>query len=230
MRYEKFINSWFYKTMEKIYQLIMLNLLTILTIILGLGVFTLLPALVSLVTVIKSYKKDVQFSLFKGYFIAFKRCYKDAELLSLPFFGLIFLFTFNTYYFYCWLVEIPNIFFNIAYYLMLIIDLIVFISFINSAFVVAYFPYLSFWKKFKYSFRLLLAITWKAILMFIILIGFIFLGNLIIYAIPLILISLYFYISYLLLDNDYQRLIPNGYKDLDVIDLINEQRLKNKEK
>lgn len=230
MRYEKFVNSWFYKLMEKIYQLIILNLLTILTIVLGLGVFTFLPSLVSLVTVIKSYKNDASFPLFKGYFLAFKKCYKDAEILFLPFLGLLFLFTFNAYYFYCWLLESPTLFFNIAYYVTLIIDIIVLLGLINSAFVCSYFPYLTIGKKFKYSFKILPAISWKALIMLALLILELYLSRIILFAMPLFVVSLYYYIIYLIIRNDYQRLIPNGYQDLDIVDMIAERRNKNIEK
>ncbi len=231
MRFEKFINSWFYKLMEKIYQLIILNLLTILTIFLGLGIFSLLPSLVSLVTVIKSYKKDTNFPILKGYFLTFKKCYKDAELLSIPFFGLLFLFTFNAYYFYCWLAEAPNnLFFNVSYYVMIMLDIFAFTGFINAAFVCSYFPYLTFQKKFKYSFKILFAIFWKVLIMIALLIGEIYLGKLIFFSFPFILLSLYFYIIYLLIDKDYQKLIPKGYQDLNVVDFIEEEREKHIEK
>lgn len=230
MRYEKFVNSWFYKLMEKVYQLILLNLLTVLTIVLGLGVFTLLPSLVSLVTVIKSYKNDASFPLVKGYFLTFKTCYKDAELLFLPFLGLLFLFTFNAYYFYCWLFESPTLFFSIAYYVSLIADGIVLVGFINSAFICSYFPYLTFGKKFKYAFKILPAISWKALVMFALLILELYLSRLILFAMPLFLVSLYYYVIYLLIRNDYQKLIPSGYRDLDVVDMIVERRSKQIEK
>lgn len=230
MRYEKFINSWFYKLMEKIYQLIILNLLTVLTIVLGLGIFTLLPSLVSLVTVLKSYKNDASFPIFKGYFLTFKKCYKDAELLSLPFFGLLFLFTFNAYYFYCWLLESPTFFFSIAYYVTLIVDIVVLLGFINSAFICSYFPYLTFGKKLKYSFKILPAISWKVLVMLVLLILELYLSRLILFAMPLFLVSLYYYIIYLIIRNDYQKLIPNGYHDLDVVDMIAERRDRNVEK
>ena len=48
----------FAKFMNKVYQIIILNIITFFTIIIGLGIFSLLPALVTLVAMLKNADDD----------------------------------------------------------------------------------------------------------------------------------------------------------------------------
>ena len=52
---EKLINSGFYRFCEKLYVLIILNFISFVLIVLGLGVVTTLPVLVSLVLVLTKF-------------------------------------------------------------------------------------------------------------------------------------------------------------------------------
>lgn len=219
MKFENFINSKFYRFCDRLYQLIILNVLTILLIILGLGIFSLLPALTSLILIIKSSTKDVAFPFAKLFLKGFFHIYKKAQLTFLLFLGLFLLFAFNTYYFYCFIQESDGIYYIIAYYITLIADVILLMAFINSAFVIVYFPHLTVLKTFKYSFVLLKAVTWKALVMFGMVIACLYITALFIYILPIIEISLYCYFAYLLLDTDYIKVLPQGMKSLNALDL-----------
>lgn len=221
MKMEKFYNSIFYKTCEKIYQLVVLNMLTFIVIIAGLGVFTLFPAIVSLIVMLKSCKHENNIPLFKTYFKIFIKEYKKAELLSLFYFILVIFGIVNTYYFYCWTLESTNIILGILYYLSLVIDVIIIFTIINACFVYVYFPYLTKKKIFKYAFTLIAYIMWKFLVLLVILIGLIYLNALFIYIMPFISISLYCYCFYLLVDNDYYKIILKDKKSLNASDYLN---------
>lgn len=229
MKFEKFVNSGFFRFCEKLYQLIILNLLTVLMIILGLGIFSLLPALASLILIIKSSKKNNSFPFVKLFFKGFFHIYKKAQLTFLLFLGLFLLFGFNTYYFYCFINESESFYYIVAYYITLVADALLLMAFINSAFILIYFPHLTVLKTFKYSFVLLKAVTWKALVMFGMIFACLYLTALFVYILPIIEISIYCYLSYLLLDKDYNKVLPKGMKSLDAFDLYVKPREKEEE-
>lgn len=222
MRFGKFINSKIYRILEMVFNLIVLNIITLLLFILGLGVFSIMPAIVALIIVLRSLKSDRSVPIFRGYYLAFKANYFRVLKLSLFYLMIGLLFLFNTYFFYSALLDWQGFINEILYYLWLAIDVVFIISFINACFICVYFPNLNNKKVIKYSFKLLMAIPVKAFILIVILISFI----ITMYLIPLlaifIVISLFFYLANLLIENTYLKLVADGVKPLDASDYLYE--------
>lgn len=222
MKFEKFVNSRFFHFTEKLYQLIMLNIFGVISILMGLVIFGIIPTMVSIIACLKASSDGESYPLFKGYFKTYFKTFKKTILVSLFFLILLLISFLWIFYFYSWIKENNNIFFGIGYYLSLFIAIIIMLSAINSCFVIVYFPYLNFKKIIKYAFVLLRAITWKAIIMFVILIAFLYLAFLIAYALPFILLSLYLFIFNCLIKNDYDKIIIEGKHSLSITkDILN---------
>ena len=93
----------FSKIINFIYRLTILNIITFITIVLGLGIFSFLPALVSLVVLLQYPEEDTLGRMIKLYFRVFKKIYLKAELVFLIFMSFIVLYAVSIFYFYCWL-------------------------------------------------------------------------------------------------------------------------------
>lgn len=219
---EKLMNSWFYKFCEKLYVMIILNLISFIMIVLGLGFFTTLPVLVSLILVLKDYRSNESFPFLKAFFKCFKYNYKRLLKLSIPYLLCLFVFIFNTYYFYSWTNESSNLYYSIAYYVCLVVDVLIALSFINCGFIFVYFPHLSDKKILKYSVTLISVIMLQAILILIIFIGFLYLGVVFVPLLPTILISLFIVLVNELIRNTYLRITPKNVRAMSVYDYLNE--------
>lgn len=224
-KYERISNSKPFKFMEYLYKLIVVNMMAFLTIVLTLGL-TIMPALTALVVIVKGLKEQEEFPIFSTYFYTFGKNFKKMIVLEIPYLLFFGLYSFNIYYFYEMVQEYQGIYNEVAYYVSLIILAIAIVAFINACVVAVYFPHLNRKKIIKYSFVLLKITSWKALIMFIIMVGFIFLGVLILFGLPFILLSLYFFIYIELIHNDYSKLLPLGYKSIHAIDYAIEFREK----
>lgn len=218
MKFERLMNSAFYRFMEKVYQLIMLNIFFILTTLLGLIVFTIGPAMVSLTLCIKSIGDKESIPLFKSYFKTFLKVYKKSVLYSIFFQITTILLIFWVCYFFFLLQENDSVIIGVLYYLSLIFSIINIFAFINSSFIFVYFPYLTKKKIIKYSYELMKLFILKLVILFGALIAFIYLGNLFPYAIPFILVSLYYYLFNYLIKDDYNRIRLKSEKSMSIYD------------
>ena len=68
MKFEKFVNSRFFRFTEKLYQLIMLNIFGVISILMGLVIFGIIPTMVSIIACLKASSDGESYPLFKGYF------------------------------------------------------------------------------------------------------------------------------------------------------------------
>lgn len=216
-KYEKIANSKVFRFLEYLYKLIILNMVTFLTIVLTLGL-TLMPALTAMFVIIKGMKEQEEFPIVSTYFRAYANVFKKMIVIEILFFAFFALYSFNIYYFYEMVQEYQGLYNEIAYYVCLIILVIFIIAFINSCIVCVYFPHLSRKKNIKYSFVLLKVTALKALVMFAIMMGFIFLGVLVLFAVPFVLLSVYGYIYIELVHSDYSKLLPSGYRSLHALD------------
>jgi len=220
MNFEKVYNSPIYVIFEFLYRLIIINLLFVLTTILGLGVFTVMPAMVSLLILVRSLNHETSFPIVSAFVQAFRKNYKRVFMLSI-FYGIIaIVFVFNTLYFYLFLQETNSFIHQILFYIMLILDAVVFVASVNACFVYVYFPNLSNKKIIKYSFVLLRAIPIQSVVIFGMILGMIFVAYVMPILIVLILVSLFAYIIQLAIDKTYRRLVADGVKSLDAFDYM----------
>ena len=202
------------KVVNKIYQLIILNIITLFSITLGLGIFSLIPSLVSMVSIIKM-EEDLSFKdIIKYYYKVFFKTYKKTIILNIFFIILIGLEVINVFYYFSWLQENTTIFFIVLYYLSLLIMAICVIALINSCYVFVFYPYLSNIKMIKYAFKLILVVLLRMIILFLILVAFSFIIAVAFYAGLIILLSLFFYLGYLFLKPTYLLLLPANKNSL----------------
>lgn len=226
MNFDKFINSKIFMFFDFLYKIIILNMLTVLTIALGLGVFSLMPALVSLIILIRSIEPQSDFPLVKTYINSFFKNYKRVILVSLFYLFCALVLTFNTYYFYAALQTNKTTLIVIGYYVTLVIDVTLIISFINACFIMVYFPYLKNKNVIKYSFILLLIYPLKSLIVFLIIIGTLVLSALVPPLSIFLFVSLAFYFINLIHRKSYLKLVPEGRTSLDAFMYIST----NKEK
>jgi uncharacterized membrane protein YesL len=223
MKFEKFFNSRIFSFFERIYNLILLNILTIFFTILGLGIFTFMPAIVSLIIIIRSLKHDTDFPIFSTFFNAFKSNYRRVFLISLFYILLGIICLFNSAFFYTAMIDWQNIINIIIFYFSIIIDVIFLLSFINACFILVYFPNLNN-KVIKYSFVLIKIGIVKELIILLMVIGLYYLFFIAPIMIIFIAISLFFYIVNLIIRNIYERLVADGVKSLDAFLYINKTK------
>lgn len=210
---EKIFQSKLMEIADTIYKLIIFNLLFILTLILGLGIFTFLVALIILVLAIKSFGERSD-SIIKTWInMVFIHGWKALKY-SIVFLVLILVFGFNSIYFYLVLEGMSHWMYSIMFTCSLICLLISVAALINGAFVFVYYPNLSFKKWLKYSFTLLRLFPIQTLY----LIGSIVISILLLYTIPIILVFIYpslsIYLYHLMTKKTYQRLVAKGVESL----------------
>lgn len=210
----------FSKTINFIYRLIILNIITFITIVLGLGIFSFLPALVSLIVLLQYPEEDTIGRMIKLYFRVFKKIYFKAELVFLILASLVVLDAVSIFYFYCWLLESSAFFYVIAYYVVLFVEIYFILALVNSCFIIVYYPHLKLFKVIKYSFNTIVAVMLKMVFIFLLLIGTIYISILFVPALPLISISLFMFCAYKLLDEPYKKMVPKGYNILSPYEIL----------
>lgn len=210
----------FSKTINFIYRLTILNIITFITIVLGLGIFSFLPALVSLIVLLQYPEEDTIGRMIKLYFRVFKKIYFKAELVFLILASLVVLDAVSIFYFYCWLLESSAFFYVIAYYVVLFVEIYFILALVNSCFIIVYYPHLKLFKVIKYSFNTIVAVMLKMVFIFLLLIGTIYISILFVPALPLISISLFMFCAYKLLDEPYKKMVPKGYNILSPYEIL----------
>ena len=210
----------FSKTINFIYRLTILNIITFITIVLGLGIFSFLPALVSLIVLLQYPEEDTIGRMIKLYFRVFKKIYFKAELVFLILASLVVLDAVSIFYFYCWLLESSAFFYVIAYYVVLFVEIYFVLALVNSCFIIVYYPHLKLFKVIKYSFNTIVAVMLKMVFIFLLLIGTIYISILFVPALPLISISLFMFCAYKLLDEPYKKMVPKGYNILSPYEIL----------
>ena len=215
MRFEKFFNSKVFIAFEYLYVIIISNLLFVLSFVLGLGIFSFMPALISLVIMLKTHDSTTEFPLLSVYVKSFMKNYWKSMKVFLLFLIGIVVFTFNTVFFYFSLEESDTFFFAISFYMMLILDVVLLFAMINAAFVYVYFPNLSVKKIIKYAFLLLRVVSIQSLILVPLLIIVIAFGFWIPILALLFLVSAYVLVMDRLLRTTYQKLISDGVTSLD---------------
>lgn len=230
-KYEKISNNKFFKFFEYLYNLIVVNMITFLTIVLTLGITTL-PALTALALVVKGLKERDEFPIIQTYFLAYKKNFKTMMITEIPFLIFFIIYLFNFFYFHQMLEEYAGIYNEIAYYLTIVIIAVALLAFTNASIVRVFFPHLEIKKILKYSFVLMKVTLWKVIIMFVILILYTFLPREIwlTFGLPFIMLSLYYFIYIELIHSVYSKLIPQGYEAQKAINYAIEIREKKKDK
>lgn len=230
-KYEKISNNKFFKFFEYLYNLIVANMITFLTIVLTLGITTL-PALTALALVVKGLKERDEFPIIQTYFLAYKKNFKTMMITEIPFLIFFIIYLFNFFYFHQMLEEYPGIYNEIAYYLTIVIIAVAVLAFTNASIVRVFFPHLDVKKILKYSFVLMKVTSWKVIIMFVVLILYTLLPREIwlTFGLPFIMFSLYYFIYIELIHSVYSKLIPQGYESQKAINYAIELREKKKDK
>ncbi len=123
MFFEKFINSKFYYVSNLILRVIWLNVIMLVTTVIGLFFFTFGPTLLAGVYTTKLIFQKYEGSVFQAFFKAFKKYYKKATLIFILYSLFIGLLGFNIYYF---LIKMNDIFYWFDFFSFMI-SLILFI-------------------------------------------------------------------------------------------------------
>lgn len=123
MFFEKFVNSKFYHYLDYMVRIILTNIITLITITLGLFIFSFGPAILSGVYVVKAITNKYEGPILPIYIKAFKRFYKKGVLISIIYFVFIFLFAFNIYYFLTKM-EIEFLWFDFLSFIIMILLLL----------------------------------------------------------------------------------------------------------
>lgn len=218
MKLEKFYNSIFFKIFDFIYNLVIFNVIFILTLVLGLGVFSYMLAFITLVLAIKALDDGIGFSIVKRWVISLKKHFLKALKLSVFYTVFLGFFIFDVLFFNIVIQEQNLVIYQVLYYLFLVLSIVMIYATINAAFVYVYFPHLSIRKIIKYSLILVQLVPVPALFLVFGIIVSVFLF----YVFPLILVfiwfSLIFYVYHKMIRKTYLKLVPIDREPLDITD------------
>ncbi len=210
MFFEKFVNSKFYYIIDLIVRIIWLNIIILLTTLLGLVLFSFGPALISGVYVAKLISKKYEGSIFKVYLKAFKRFYKKGTILFLIYGVLIFLFSFNIYFFINKMNQ-EFLWFDLAFFLITLLLLLIAIpGLVHSLLIFSCFEKNSIWSLILDGFKLSMAFILRGILFLIVLTAII--------AITLVVPVLLIFISLVILVFAVEWIMFRAYDKIEFFD------------
>lgn len=150
--YEKYTNSKFYHVIDIIFKVLVVNLLSIITWIIGLFVFTFGPSLISLVKILKMIFTGDERPVYKLYFYNFKKYFNKGLNLNLFYFLILGILSFNIYFFYIKILQ-NKVFLNyFVFMLSIAIFFITLIAFFESSMLLSININLEFIKLIKYGF------------------------------------------------------------------------------
>jgi uncharacterized membrane protein YesL len=212
MNFEKFVGSKLYGFFDKAYIIFFTNLIFTLLTVIGLGVFTFYPALISLFIVINSALIDNEKVSVSSMFKIFRKEFFKSFKISLVFLFSGLLFAFNTYYFYyCFNnPEITNLFYAFSLYLTIFIDFLFIICFIHSLLIYIYFPHLTIKRILKYSVVFSLSFIKENILLMVLIIVFILISMMFFYLLPMILVGLFAFLVLLIFHKQIMKLVKDN--------------------
>src|SRR5690554_1538301 len=97
--FERIVNSKIYRIIDQIVKIVWLNILVLITTVLGLFFFTFGPSLIAGTYVVKLIYQNYEGPITKIYFKAFKEFFLKSMFIFLIYSLVIFILCFNIYYF-----------------------------------------------------------------------------------------------------------------------------------
>ncbi|MFA7560818.1 MAG: hypothetical protein WCY80_01800 [Candidatus Izemoplasmatales bacterium] len=216
MKLEKFYNSIIFKIFDFVYNLVIFNIFFILTIILGLGIFSYMLGFITLVLAIKALDDDINFSIVKRWVISLKMHFFKALKISIFYTIFLGLFIFDVLFFNILIQEQNLVIYQVLYYLFLVLTVVFLFATINAAFVYVYFPHLSVRKIIKYSFVLVQLIPIPALFLILGIVISVFLFYVFPFALLFVWFSLLFYGFHKLIKKTYLKLTFTHSKPLSI--------------
>lgn len=222
MNYEKIVNSKAYAIIDKILNLMLINMLWFIVSFLGLGIFTFYPATLVVFMLVSLIIENKTVPIFKAYFKLFAKFYWKAQKVFFIFLIIGFILFFNVRVYYFQLSENFSYISFIGFVTTLLIILLTALAFIQSFFVMMYFPDYKTFKTIKYSYMFGIAFTFSSLLVLIVFLISVFIMIFVPYLLILIffiLTSLLTFISIKIVKNKYSKILPK--KDqLNIMDII----------
>lgn len=150
--FEKYINSKLYIIVDTFLKLTIVNLLFLITTILGVGIFTFMPSLIAVVLIVKNFNTNHTFNIIKVYFNCFIKNYLKAQKLFVLYLIMFVIVSFNCYYFYLGIEQIGTLFYVGSFILMVVLLFCLIISFMHSTLIFVTYQELSVMRIIKNSF------------------------------------------------------------------------------
>ncbi len=164
----RYLDSKIYLFFEFLTKLMIINLFWFLTTLLGIGIFTIMPASISVFILMKQLIKGSSFPILSSFWKTFIKEYIRSQklfLLILLIGGLLY-FNVTTYYYK--IINENTFISNLGYILTITIILISAISLINLFLVYIYFPNFKTLKALKYAFIFSILFLYRSVLILII--------------------------------------------------------------
>lgn len=212
MNYEKIVNSNWYAVLEKILNLVLINLLWFLISFFGLGLLTIYPATLVVFMLVSLIIENKTFPVLKGFFKLLIKFYWKAQKIFLIFLTIGIILFFNIRFYYFQLTERFTYIALIGFVLTLLIILLTIFALIHSFFIILYFPDFKTFKTIKFSYLFGIAFAFSSLLVLILFL----IASVIIIFVPfllilvcLILTSLLAYLAIKIIKPKYNKTLPN---------------------
>lgn len=141
-RLETITGSAIFRAFDRAYQIVLVNLLFLLTLGVGLLLFSHMMALVILVLAIRAFDAPSEYSMVNTWIRLVRRHARSTLRLSIPFTLTTLLFAFDTLYFYLAMGERNHGSDTVFFVLFLMLFLWSVVAVVNGAFLYVFFPHL----------------------------------------------------------------------------------------
>lgn len=168
MDIEKIAGSKIFLFFDNLAKIMIINLLWFFSTLIGLGIFTIMPASVCVFILVKGIIEENNFPIFTSFWKLFKKEYVRSQKL---FFFIVILgcvLYFNVTAYYQKLVSYNSFISSLGYFLTIIFIFLCILALINLFLVYIYFPDFKTFKTFKYAFIFLIIFPFRSLMLLLI--------------------------------------------------------------
>lgn len=212
MEFENYINSKFYAFFEFVSKLIVINLLWFFTSLLGLFVFTIVPATVTSYILIHAHIKGQDFPTSKSFFKVFFSIYWKSQKVALLLLLAGAILVLDIVFFYQRIIANPSMFLMVGLMTSFIIGLMYLFTLIHLGPVFLYFEDLSVLQTLKYAFLFGVGFLFRSAFILLISVAtfvIVMMKPILVPLVPTILIAILIYFSLRIVSSRYERLTIN---------------------
>ncbi len=212
MDFQRFVGSRLYTFFDRLFYLVVINMIWFFLVVIGFGIFTLLPATVTLFILVNTFVQEKEFPIFKAFFLIFFQEYWRIQKVFLLFLIVGLILYINVRSYYVQIINETGLIGKAGFALTIIMILIYLMTFMQIFMIFLYYPKHKTLQKIKYSFLFAAAYPFRTIFLIIILgagILILLLYPVLLPMIFLIFMSLFAYVAISVMKPKYDKLLPD---------------------
>lgn len=171
MNFENYANSKMYSFFDIVYKLMLINVIWFFLSLIGLGILTIFPALITSFILINTLMEQSEFPIVRGFRKTFVKEYLKSQKIFAILFLIALVLFFNMRIYYLQLAAQESFVYNIGFWITLVLILVYLMMVTHVFMIYLFFPHFKTFQTLKYAFLFSLAFPFRTLFLLIIYIG-----------------------------------------------------------